>query len=376
MPMRAEKAVVCLSDMPQADALVQPLLAWYRARARVLPWREQPTPYRVWISEIMLQQTRVEAVKPYFDRFITALPNPQALAAVSEDSLLKLWEGLGYYNRARNLQKAAVQIISEYGGELPADYDELLKLPGIGPYTAGAIASIAYHIPMPAVDGNVLRVVSRLLASPHDITSVTVRQAIGRFLEQILPPQSPGDFNQALMELGATVCLPKAAARCFACPLVRLCLAKAQECVAALPCKAPRKARRIEERTVFLLLFDGKAAFRRREPHGLLAGLWELPHTEGRLTAEQARRYLADHFGFSACGLAAFPEAKHIFTHMEWHMSGYAAVAERVPVSDNAALHWIDGQMLANGFAIPSAFKPFTARLRFAADGRFYLPGF
>lgn len=370
--MRNKKSPVHLPAMTQLPEIVQPLLLWYRSRARVLPWREQPTPYRVWISEIMLQQTRVEAVKPYFDRFLAALPDTHALARVSEETLLKLWEGLGYYNRARNLQKAALEIVRAHGGQLPADYEALLTLPGIGPYTAGAIASIAYGIPRPAVDGNVLRVISRVLASPHDIAEDAVKKAVFARLQSILPQDAPGDFNQALMELGATVCLPKSAARCAACPIAALCLAKAQGTVAQLPVKAPKKARRSEEKTVFLLLADGQAAFRKRPKSGLLAGLWELPHTDSHLGAAEARAYLAEHFAFLARELKALPDAKHIFTHIEWHMRGYAATAAMPPQSSK--LRWIDAEQLAGGFAVPSAFKPFTAHLRCGADGRFRLP--
>ena len=367
--MRSKPAPPALPAMAQMGEIVRPLLAWYRSRARVLPWRQQPTPYRVWISEIMLQQTRVEAVKPYFDRFLAALPTVQSLADTPEDVLLKLWEGLGYYNRARNLQKAAQRVVADFGGALPADYDALLTLPGIGPYTAGAIASIAYGIAMPAVDGNVLRVVSRILASPHDIAEPSVKEAVFARLQEILPPDAPGDFNQALMELGATVCLPKSAARCADCPVASLCLAKAQDAVAALPVKAPKKARRVEEKTVFLLLAGGRAALRKRPKRGLLAGLWELPHAEGRLSTAQARAYLAEQFGFTAQELSPLPDAKHIFTHVEWHMSGYAAHAASPPAGQ--ALHWVGVRELADDFAVPSAFKPFTAHLRIGAAGCF-----
>lgn len=354
--------------MEQMREIVGPLLAWYRSRARVLPWREQPTPYRVWISEIMLQQTRVEAVKPYFDRFLAALPDVQSLADAPEDALLKLWEGLGYYNRARNLQKAAQRVVAEFGGALPADYDALLTLPGIGPYTAGAIASIAYGIAMPAVDGNVLRVVSRLLASPHDIAEPSVKAAVFARLREILPPDAPGDFNQALMELGATVCLPKSAARCTSCPVASLCLAKAQDVAAELPVKAPKKARRIEQKTVFLLLADGRVALRQRPKRGLLAGLWELPHTEGHLDPSSARAYLSAQLGFEAQSLSPLPDAKHVFTHVEWHMTGYAALAAAPPSAPS--LRWANAQELADGFAVPSAFKPFTAHLRIGTGER------
>lgn len=224
-----------------------PLLTWYKSQARALPWREEPTPYRVWISEIMLQQTRVEAVRPYFERFITALPDLQALAICPEERLLKLWEGLGYYNRARNLQKTAQIVLAEYQGPLPADFEQLLQLPGIGRYTAGAIASIAYGQKAAAVDGNVLRVITRLITCPEDILKDRTKRAVEAALLTIMPEgAAAGAFNQALMELGATVCLPRGTALCPRCPLHRLCLASAEDCIADFPKKTPSKARRIE----------------------------------------------------------------------------------------------------------------------------------
>ena len=204
-------------------AIVEPLLTWYRQNARILPWREEPTPYRVWISEIMLQQTRVEAVKPYFARFLEALPTVPALAQTPEQQLMKLWEGLGYYSRARNLQRAARVMVEQFDGTLPPDYESLLKLPGIGPYTAGAIASIAYGIPVPAVDGNVLRVVMRLIAGWDDIADPNVKRDVAQRMARVLPKDCPGDFNQAMMELGATVCVPGGEPKCLVCPLNALC---------------------------------------------------------------------------------------------------------------------------------------------------------
>ena len=192
--------------------LIEPLLNWFAGHARVLPWREEPTPYRVWVSEIMLQQTRVEAVKPYLERFMKRLPDVEALAECPEDELLKLWEGLGYYNRVRNMQKAAVQVMEAYGGKLPADYEELLKLKGIGSYTAGAIASIAYQIPVPAVDGNVFRILTRVAADDTDIMKPSFRTLLEKELREVMQGmEMPGAFNQALMELGATVCVPNGA---------------------------------------------------------------------------------------------------------------------------------------------------------------------
>ena len=190
------------------DRIAEPLLAWYDAGRRILPWREEPTPYHVWLSEIMLQQTRVEAVKPYYDRFLQALPDIGSLAAVEEEKLLKLWEGLGYYNRARNLKKAAEIIVSEYGGEMPDDFEKIQSLPGIGSYTAGAVSSIAFGRAYPAVDGNVLRILSRLRADGRDILNAKVKKSVEDELFGVMPCDRPGDFNQALMELGAMVCIP------------------------------------------------------------------------------------------------------------------------------------------------------------------------
>ena len=230
------------------DKIAKPLLKWFRARARSLPWRDDPRPYYVWVSEIMLQQTRVTAVLPYFSRFITALPDVRALAAVDDDALMKLWEGLGYYSRARNLKKAAIQVVEKHGGKIPRDFDALLSLPGVGRYTAGAIASIAFGQRTPAVDGNVLRVVSRLTASRKDILRDATKRAVENALTEIMPKDA-GLFNQAMMELGALVCLPRAA-RCEECPLASLCRAHAEGLESELPVKAAKRERRIEPRTV------------------------------------------------------------------------------------------------------------------------------
>lgn len=333
------------------DSLPDALLSWYDAHARVLPWRETPTPYRVWVSEIMLQQTRVEAVKPYFERFLSALPTVSALAEADSGLLLKLWEGLGYYNRARNLQKAAAVVKEQYAGRLPASFEALRALPGIGSYTAGAIASIAFGIPVPAVDGNVLRVASRLLDSREDIKNPAFKQTVEDGLRQILPKRV-GDFNQALMELGATVCLPSGQPRCGECPLSGLCAGFAAGTAPDLPVKSAAKARRIEERTVFLLIFDGRTALRKRPESGLLASMWEFPNTEGNLPPEEAAALIAE-WGMPPEALTPLKEAKHIFTHVEWRMTGYAAF---VP-SPSPDFVWADAAGLSDRFALPSAFR-------------------
>ena len=354
----------------QLTEIVQPLLLWYHSQARILPWREDPTPYRVWISEIMLQQTRVEAVKPYFERFVTALPTIKDLADAPLDALLKVWEGLGYYTRARNLQKAAQQIIACFGGTMPNNYNELLSLPGIGRYTAGAISSIAFGQPCAAVDGNVLRVITRILANHEDIMSAKIKLAIERELENILPPTQAGDFNQALMELGAMICLPKTAAKCPLCPLKQLCLAREQNIVQELPVKKAKKDRRIEKRTILLFIDSNRAALTQRPATGLLASMWELPSLDGYVSEKAVFQY-AHNLGLTVNSISLLPAAKHIFSHVEWHMIGYQInlpptreVAETKAVYDTTLtslpqLHWVDNRDLHADYAIPTAFKAY-----------------
>lgn len=315
--------------------LVPYLLHWYERNARILPWREQPKPYYVWVSEIMLQQTRVEAVKGYFDRFLTELPDIRALAAAEEEKLLKLWEGLGYYNRVRNMQKAAKKVVEEFGGELPADYEKLKALPGIGSYTAGAIASIAFGLREPTVDGNVLRVLKRVAASRDDITKEKVKRELEDDVRKMLPKERPGDLNQSLMELGATVCLPNGKPLCEQCPVMHLCKAFHEGCEMELPVKPPKKERRIEERTVFVIRFQDSIALHRRASKGLLAGLWELPNVMGHLTPDEAKLL------FPGQKLELLPEAKHIFSHVEWRMHAYAiALADTEPQEKKEKEEW------------------------------------
>lgn len=322
------------------------LLHWYEFNRRILPWREDPTPYHVWVSEIMLQQTRVEAVRGYYDRFLTCLPEISALAEAGEEELLKLWEGLGYYNRVRNMQKAAKVLVERYGGRMPADYEEIRALPGIGDYTAGAIASIAFGLPYPAVDGNVLRVMSRITGSEEDIAKERTKKRMKEDLTAVMPKRS-GDFNQALMELGATVCLPNGKPLCEQCPVMHLCRAFHTGRETELPVKSGKKERRIEKRQVLLVYCGDRVLLHRRQGKGLLAGLWEFPN---RLMEETDRkspdgRSMKETTGQLVEGLAeelgrvtmkeagtdkAVPllkiekdkKAKHIFSHVEWHMEG------------------------------------------------------
>lgn len=303
--------------------IVPYLVDWYEANARILPWRLEPEPYHVWISEIMLQQTRVEAVRGYYDRFLTALPTIEDLANASEEVLLKLWEGLGYYTRVRNLQKAAKVVVNEYGGSLPASYKELLKLPGIGSYTAGAIASIAYGIPVSAVDGNVLRIAKRLAGSFDDITKASVKKQLEIEFTAITPEDAAGAFNQSLMDLGATICIPNGRPLCEKCPVMHLCIAFKKDLQSQIPVKPKKKGRRIEEKTVFVLECNGKIVLHKRPNKGLLAGLWELPNIEGKSSIDKVQDMLNLILGKNDTVIHSLHEAKHIFSHVEWHMVGF-----------------------------------------------------
>lgn len=358
--------------------IAKPLLEWYLGHARVLPWREEPTPYRVWVSEIMLQQTRVEAVKPYFERFTTALPDAAALAECPEDKLMKLWEGLGYYNRVRNMQTAARQMLDEYGGTLPADYESLLKLKGIGHYTAGAVASIAYGIAKPAVDGNVLRVLTRVTGDDSDIMRQSFRNQVEEALEvlmrglmlpevlkrQLRDENVPGALNQALMELGATVCVPNGAPLCGECPWQLFCRAKIDGRVTELPVKSKAKARRIEERTVLIIRDGDKVAIRKRPKKGLLAGLYELPNIEGALSQEEVLSYVKE-WNYVPLRIQKLVDAKHIFSHIEWHMNGYAILIEEEGLREaeeerQDGLLFVEAKEAGEHYAIPSAFAAYA----------------
>ena len=328
------------------EQLPIPLLEWYRDNARTLPWREDPTPYHVWVSEIMLQQTRVAAVLDYYARFMAELPDVAALAEVPEGRLMKLWQGLGYYSRARNLQAAARQIMEEYGGVFPSQYDQVRALKGVGDYTAGAICSIAFKQPVPAVDGNVLRVVTRINGDQRDITAQATKRAIAAQLSPIIPLHAPDKFTQAMMELGATVCLPNGAPQCQRCPARDFCVACAQDSWSRIPVKAPKRPRRIEERTVWLLVHENRVALRQRPPKGLLAGLWEFPNElEGQLPPEWTGDMPQGHFG----GVA-----RHIFSHVEWHLTAQVVRLEEEQLPTGWV--WCTWQELTDIYAVPNAF--------------------
>lgn len=331
------------------------LLPWYQNVKRELPWRSDPSPYHVWLSEIMLQQTRVEAVKPYYIRFLQSLPSIHDLAEAPEEQLYKLWEGLGYYSRVRNLQKAARIVCIEYGGELPASFERLKELPGIGDYTAGAIASIAFGLPEPAVDGNVMRVVSRLTNSSGDIALPAVKKQIEQEVRSVIPLQAPGDFNQALMELGATVCLPNGVPLCGVCPLEPVCQARKKGKELVLPVKSAKKPRRVEEKTLFAIHCGEKIALQKRPDTGLLAKMWELPSAEGNLTRYQAKKYLEGQ-GFRIGSMCRLKPSRHIFSHIEWHMQAWS-VQVKEPAGDFC---WIEKDTISQKIAIPSAFGAYA----------------
>lgn len=362
--------------------MVRPLVDWFHDNARILRWRSEPTPYHVWVSEIMLQQTRVEAVKAYFDRFVEALPDIRALAECPEEKLLKLWEGLGYYSRVRNLQKAAILVCQEYGGKLPASYEELQKLPGIGSYTAGAIASIAYGQPAPAVDGNVLRVTKRIMASQDDITRAPVKREMEQMIGAISEQASregiyPGDLSQALMELGAMICIPVGKPLCDQCPLAHLCRVsradkaasgkKAEELWRRIPAKPIKKERKIEEHTILVLQQGDHFAIRKRSPKGLLSGMWELPGLEGKRSEAEVREILLRQMGdgpdahrTEILAITPLGEAKHIFSHVEWHMIGYAVrLTKGLP-----GMHMITWEELETEYSLPSAFDYYRKKIQ------------
>ncbi|MBS6195393.1 MAG: A/G-specific adenine glycosylase [Clostridiales bacterium] len=342
------------------EKIGEPLVQWYRKDHRILPWRESKNPYYIWISEIMLQQTRVEAVKPFFERFIRELPRVEDVASCPEERLLKLWEGLGYYNRVRNIQKAAVRIVEEYGGVLPADYEKLRELPGIGNYTAGAVASIAYGIPVPAVDGNVLRVYARITESYDDILKQSVKSHVERELQKIMPTECPGDLNQALMELGATVCVPNGPAKCEICPVAKLCKARANHTVEALPVKKKPKERRLEKKTVLVIRDGERVAVRKRPSKGLLAGLYELPNLEGHLAEEQILEWVKEH-QLVPLRIQPLDDAKHIFSHVEWRMKGYVVKVAALDTEKQDEMIFAEAADVEERYPVPAAFHAYAS---------------
>lgn len=339
--------------------VIEPVVKWYRENRRELPWRNINDPYRIWVSEIMLQQTRVEAVKPFYARFLEALPTVSELANVEEDKLLKLWEGLGYYNRVRNMQKAAQQIMVEHGGEFPRDFEAIRGLTGIGNYTAGAISSFAFGIPKPAVDGNVLRVISRITGSYDDIMKASTKTKVEEQLSEVIPEDAACDFNQGLIELGAIVCVPNGAPKCEECPLAHLCEAHAKGIEMELPIKKKAKERRIEKKTILLFQDGDYLAIRKRPSKGLLAGLYEFPNVAGHLTEDEVVAY-SKKIGLAPIRIQKLEEGKHIFSHVEWHMTGYKIRVDELEKSNAENMLFIYPEEIQKEYPIPSAFEKYV----------------
>ena len=343
--------------------IVEPLIEWYRQNKRSLPWRDRHNAYYTWVSEIMLQQTRVEAVKPYFHRFIEELPDIEALSRCPEEKLLKLWEGLGYYNRVRNMQLAAKTVVQEHNGILPASYEMLCSLKGIGSYTAGAIASIAYDIPVPAVDGNVLRVITRITENDGDIMRQSVKRQIEEQLREIMPETCPGDFNQALMELGAVVCVPNGEPKCDLCPVAFCCSARLNSTVDRFPVKARKKARKLEERTVLIIQDGEKTAIRRRPSRGLLAGMYEFPNLEGHLSKDEVLERVKE-MNLEPLYIEDLQDAKHVFSHIEWRMTAYRIQVSSLKDNNQKNLIFVEKKQSDKQYAIPSAFSVYTKYIK------------
>lgn len=328
----------------------QTLIVWYEGHKRDLPWRcSPPDPYAVWVSEIMLQQTRVEAVRGYYIRWMNTFPTVFDLANADEEAVLKAWEGLGYYSRARNLHKAAKTLVSENDGKLFEDKKRLLGLSGIGEYTAGAILSIAFGEREPAVDGNVLRVFSRLNAEAIDVKDVKVRSYVAESLRPYMKEGKTSSFTQGLFELGALVCIPDTP-KCGECPLTASCLAFSQNRQKELPIKAKKKEKKVIDLTVFVISYQGKFAIRKRPDKGLLANLYELPNREGKISEEEV---LSLYDGVAR----PLPDATHVFTHIIWNMKGYLVEVQTLPKEED--LLFVTPEEIKTRYSLPSAFSAF-----------------
>lgn len=351
-------------NAPVYEVLADLLVPWYEREKRLLPFRENTDPYRVWVSEIMLQQTRVEAAMGHYERFMQELPSVKDLAEVSDERLMKLWEGLGYYSRARNLKKTAQLICTRFGGEFPHDIETLKTLPGIGEYSAGAIASICFEQKTPAVDGNVLRVVTRLTNDETPIDSSLLKKQIYMSLKSVYPENHCGTFTQSLMELGAVVCTPKSP-RCLICPLNEICLAKRAGAAAQLPVKKRREKKPDEAMTVFLLVCDGKVALQKRKEPGVLRGMWQFPNVAAHIAHDDVAQVLQKQYGVCVQALKEGPRFIHVFTHLRWDMHSYV-----VKVKEQNGVHfsWVDFVRLEQAYSLPSAFRRFLVYAQNSRD--------
>ena len=335
----------------QLKLIVEPVIHWYQSQEKNLPWKQDKEPYHIWISEIMLQQTRIETVKNYYIRFMEEVPTIKALANISEKKLLKLWEGLGYYSRAKNLKKAAIKIQEEYQGIIPNTYEELLKLPGIGEYTAGAIASISFQQKVPAVDGNVLRVISRVIAIKENIYLSDTKKEITRQIIQILPKES-GDFNEGVMEIGEKICIPNGNPNCKECPIRSFCITNKNHLMDEIPVRVKKVKRKVEKKTILIIRWKDKIAIGKRKEKGLLSGLYEYPNVSYHVKEEDICDLLK-RWNLTLKSVKKLQEKKHIFTHVEWQMKGYEVVVE----NRNDEFKWVNREELNQEYAIPTAFQ-------------------
>ncbi|NJP37806.1 A/G-specific adenine glycosylase [Alkalicoccus luteus] len=309
------------------------LLGWYDNEKRDLPWRRERDPYRIWVSEIMLQQTKVDTVIPYYERFLTKFPTLDALAEADEEEVLKVWEGLGYYSRARNLHQAVKEVRDEYGGVVPSTEKEIATLKGVGPYTAGAVLSIAYDVPAPAVDGNVMRVLSRIFSIYDDIAKPASRKKFEAITRDLLPEERAGDYTQALMELGAVVCVLRSPA-CLLCPVAEHCSARKEGVQEFLPVKAKKKPPRSVQLAVGVVQdSSGRYLVEKRPDTGLLAGMWQFPHAEEGIEGllETGRE-----------GWQSLTQIKHVFSHLVWEMDVYQTRHDIQSLTDRQALLTLD----------------------------------
>lgn len=351
---------------PYARALASALLDWFALSQRDLPWRRSHDPYHIWVSEVMLQQTRVETVIPYYERWLQQFPTLEALALAPEEQVLKAWEGLGYYSRARNLQAAAREVAAHYGGQVPADPQAVRQLPGVGPYTAGAILSIAYNLPEPAVDGNVMRVLSRLFLIRDDIAEPATRRGMEDLVRQLMPPGEAGSFNQALMELGALICIP-GSPRCDRCPVAEYCAAKREGVEQELPVKAAARAPRPVDVVAAVVEHQGRLLLVRRPAQGLLGGLWEFPGGERPAAMpwpQAVHHLLQERLGLTVEVERHLCDVRHVFTHLVWNLRAYVAVP-----APNSALpeegedrRWVTLEQLSD-YALPVAHQKVAAHM-------------
>ena len=321
-------------------------MKWYRTNKRELPWREDRDPYHVWVSEVMLQQTRIETVIPYYERFLRELPDIASLSSADDDKLYKLWEGLGYYSRARHLKEAALLVMKEYDGVFPPSYEDILSLPGIGPYIAGAVASIAFEEKTPAIDGNVLRVFSRILKEERTVNDTSYKKELHAALKEIYPEEA-GDFTSALMEIGERVCLPNTAPHCGQCPLRDNCLSCQDDTQTGYPKTPLKKKAKEEDRTVFLLIHDDRIAVRKRDTKGLLHGLYEFPNISGHYQEKEIMKM------YPGAEISYKGSYTHQFSHLHWKNDVWMIRVEK----EAEEYEWVSLKYLHERISLPEAFR-------------------